>query len=65
MFISSHTEYQLDWNETLQLHEDLTAHICAGQADAAVQSMRAQLDNSLRLSLEAFEQKHAAAAGRT
>jgi len=57
MFISSHTGYQPDWNETLQLHEELTGHICAGHVDKAVQSIRAQLVNSLRLSLAVFEHK--------
>lgn len=65
MFISSHTGYQLDWNETLQMHEELTAHICAGRAEEAVQSITAQLANSLRLSLEVFEQKHVATDGHT
>jgi DNA-binding GntR family transcriptional regulator len=55
MFISSHTEYQPDWNETLQLHEELTRYICAGQVEHAVQSIRAQLVNSLRLSLQVFD----------
>lgn len=63
MFISSHTGYQLDWNETLQMHEELTAHICAGRPEAAVQSMAAQLANSLRLSLEVFEQKRVSPDG--
>ncbi len=61
MFIASHTDYQPDWYETLQMHEELTAHLCAGRADQAVQSIRAQLTNSLRLSLEVFERKRAAA----
>ena len=55
MFMSSQTDYQLDWNETLQLHEELTTYICAGQVDDAVQSIHAQLANSLRLSLQVFE----------
>jgi DNA-binding GntR family transcriptional regulator len=65
VFILSHTAYQLDWNETLQLHEELTAHICAGRAEEAVHSMAAQLTNSLRLSLEVFEQKQGSKDGHT
>lgn len=61
MFISSQTGYQPDWNETLQLHEELTEYICTGQVDKAVQSIRDQMANSLRLSLEVFERKQAAA----
>jgi DNA-binding GntR family transcriptional regulator len=57
MFISKHTAYQPDWNETLQLHEELTEFICAGEVEQAVQSIRAQLGTSLRLSIEVFERQ--------
>lgn len=55
MFISSHTDFQLNWGETLQMHEELTQALCAGNADAAIQSIEGQLNNSLELSQRIFE----------
>ncbi|MCC9074992.1 GntR family transcriptional regulator [Litorilinea aerophila] len=54
LFIATHTEFQTDWTETLQLHEELADAICAGNPKQAAQSMREQLENSLQLSLRVF-----------
>lgn len=54
MFIASHTEFQTNWHETLQMHEALTSAICAGDADRAVKSIEEQLENSRQLSLRIF-----------
>jgi DNA-binding GntR family transcriptional regulator len=59
IFISGHTEFQPDWHETLQMHEDLARAICSGDADRAVNSIERQLANSRQLSLRVFERKHA------
>ena len=57
MFIASQPQFQTDWHETLQLHEDLADAICAGDAEWAARSIGEQLKNSLQLSLRGFEQK--------
>ncbi len=54
MFIASHTEFQTNWHETLQMHEALTSAICAGDAARAVKSIEEQLENSRQLSLRIF-----------
>jgi DNA-binding GntR family transcriptional regulator len=54
MFIASHTEFQTNWHETLQMHEDLANAICAGNPARAVQSIEEQLENSRQLSLRVF-----------
>jgi DNA-binding GntR family transcriptional regulator len=56
VFMGSHTEFQNNWQETLQMHQELTEAICAGDVDRAVESIDGQLQYSLRLSLQAFEQ---------
>ena len=56
VFMASQTEFQFNWDETLQMHQELTDAICAGDVDRAVQSIDDQLQYSLRLSLHAFEQ---------
>ena len=61
MFISIHTEFQPDWQETLQLHEELAAAICAGDPEQAVRSIEAQLANSVQLSLRIFERQQVTA----
>jgi DNA-binding GntR family transcriptional regulator len=58
MFIASHTEFQTNWHETLQMHEELASAICAGHPDHAVKSIEEQLENSRQLSLRVFEQGH-------
>jgi DNA-binding GntR family transcriptional regulator len=58
MFIASQPQFQTDWHETLQLHEDLANAICAGDAEWAARSISEQLKNSLQLSLRGFEQKN-------
>lgn len=58
MFIASQTEFQTNWHETLQLHQELADAICAGDGPQAVKSIEEQLDNSYQLSLRAFERVH-------
>ena len=41
------------WDETLSLHEELVDQILAGNAQRAVQGLRAHLENALRRSLRA------------
>lgn len=55
LFIASHTEFQRNWQETLQMHSELADAICAGAVDRAVQSLEQQLNNSLELSQQVFE----------
>jgi hypothetical protein len=55
MFIASQTEFQSNWHETLQLHQELAAAICAGNVAGAVKSIEEQLANSYQLSVRAFE----------
>jgi len=55
LFISSHTEFQRNWHETLQLHRELTDAICAGAVARAIDSIETQLNNSLELSQQVFE----------
>lgn len=55
LFISSHTEFQGNWEQTLHFHQELTDLICRGDVDAAVQSIETQLSNSLELSQQVFE----------
>ncbi len=56
VFIGSQTIFQDNWQETLQMHQELSDAVCAGDIDRAVQSIDDQLQSSLRLSLQAFEQ---------
>lgn len=56
MFMASQTDYQFNWSETLQMHQELMDAICAGDIDRAVQSIDEQLHYSLRLSLQVFDQ---------
>jgi DNA-binding GntR family transcriptional regulator len=55
LFIASHTEFQRNWQETLQLHQELADAICTGDVAAAVASIETQLNNSLDLSQQVFE----------
>ncbi|MCX6048281.1 MAG: GntR family transcriptional regulator [Chloroflexi bacterium] len=54
MFIASHTEFQTNWHETLQMHEALASAISVGDAARAVKSIEEQLENSRQLSLRIF-----------
>ncbi len=56
VFIGSQTIFQDNWQETLQMHQELSDAVCAGDIDRAVQSIDDQLQSSLRLSLQALEQ---------
>jgi DNA-binding GntR family transcriptional regulator len=62
LFISSHTEFQRNWQETLQLHRELADAICAGNVAAAVLSIESQLNSSLELSQQVFEKLRSQAA---
>jgi len=55
LFISSHTEFQRNWHETLHMHTELTDAICAGAVVEAIQSIEQQLNNSLDLSEKVFD----------
>jgi DNA-binding GntR family transcriptional regulator len=57
MFISRHTNFQTDWQETQQMHQDLADAICAGDAERAVQSIEAQMQNSVHLSYRVFAEQ--------
>jgi len=58
MFIASHTEFQMNWHETLQMHEELANALIAGDGERAMQSIEGQLQQSLQLSLRVFERIH-------
>jgi DNA-binding GntR family transcriptional regulator len=55
MFIASQTEFQTNWHETLQLHQELAEAICTGDGARAIQSIEEQMKNSLQLSLRVFD----------
>lgn len=55
MFIASHTEFQMNWHETLQMHEELADALIAGDGARAMESIEVQLQQSLQLSLRVFE----------
>jgi DNA-binding GntR family transcriptional regulator len=57
MFISRHTNFQTDWQETEQMHQDLADAICAGDAERAVRSIEAQMQNSVQLSYRVFAEQ--------
>jgi DNA-binding GntR family transcriptional regulator len=54
MFISSQPDFQTNWQETYQMHQELTDAICAGDAGRAVRSIEAQMQNSVDLSYRVF-----------
>jgi DNA-binding GntR family transcriptional regulator len=54
MFISSQPDFQTNWQETEQMHQELADAICAGDASQAVRSIEAQMQNSVELSYRAF-----------
>lgn len=54
MFIASQPDFQTNWQETLQLHQDLADAICAGDVERAVRSIEAQMQNSIDLSYRVF-----------
>jgi len=53
MFVASNAEHY-DWNETLQLHQDLVTCINSGDTCAAVRSVERHMDNALHRSLQVF-----------
>jgi DNA-binding GntR family transcriptional regulator len=55
MFIAGQTEFQTNWHETLQLHQELADAICTGDGPGAVKSIEEQLSNSYALSLRVFD----------
>jgi DNA-binding GntR family transcriptional regulator len=54
MFISSQPDFQTNWQETYQMHQELADAICAGDAAQAVRSIEAQMQNSVALSYHVF-----------
>lgn len=54
MFISSQPDFQTNWQETQQMHQELADAICAGDGDQAVRSIEAQMQNSVDLSYRVF-----------
>ncbi len=54
MFISSQPDFQTNWLETLQMHQELADAIYAGDAAQAVRSIEAQMQNSVDLSYRVF-----------
>jgi DNA-binding GntR family transcriptional regulator len=54
MFISSQPDFQTNWQETHQMHQELAEAICAGDAAQAVRSIEAQMQNSVELSYRVF-----------
>jgi DNA-binding GntR family transcriptional regulator len=57
MFISIHTNFQTNWHETHQMHQELTDAICAGDVARAVASLESQMQNSVQLSYQIFAEK--------
>jgi DNA-binding GntR family transcriptional regulator len=51
MFVSNNAD-EFDWQETLHLHEDLTASVNSGDSVAAGRSIERHLDNALQRSLK-------------
>ena len=56
MFMASQTDFQYNWDETLEMHRELTEAICDGDAERAVRSIDEQLQYSVELTLRAYEQ---------
>jgi DNA-binding GntR family transcriptional regulator len=54
MFISSQPDFQTNWHETHQMHQELADAICAGDATRAVRSIEVQLQSSVDLSYRVF-----------
>jgi len=54
IFISSHPDFQNNWQETHQMHQELANAICAGDAEQAIHSIEAQMQNSVELSYRVF-----------
>jgi DNA-binding GntR family transcriptional regulator len=57
MFIDRHVAIQENWEEVLDLHSKLITAICSDNSSAARKAMRQHMDNSLALSLRAFDQR--------
>jgi len=53
MFVANNAE-AFDWNETLDLHDELVTRIISGDTHAAVKSIERHLDNALHRSLQVF-----------
>jgi DNA-binding GntR family transcriptional regulator len=54
MFVASNAEY-LDWNEPLELHQELVDNIIGGNIQQAVQSIQRHLDSALERTLRVLE----------
>ena len=57
IFLASHTEYQENWAETLQLHQNLVQNICAGDVEASKKSIEEHLHRSFELSQKTYSSK--------
>jgi DNA-binding GntR family transcriptional regulator len=57
MFISSQPDFQTNWHETHQMHQELADAPCAADATQAVRSIEAQLQNSVDLSYRVFAEQ--------
>ena len=54
MFVASNAEY-LDWDEPLELHQELVDNITGGNIQQAVQSIQRHLDSALERTLHVLE----------
>ncbi len=57
IFIANQPDFQTNWQETLQMHQELADAICAGDAEQAVRSIEAQMQNSVELSYRVFAEQ--------
>ena len=56
MFLASQTNFQYNWDETLEMHQELTEAICDGDVERSVRSIEEQLQYSVELTLRAYKQ---------
>jgi DNA-binding GntR family transcriptional regulator len=57
MFIATQTQFDDDWNETLELHQRLVGAICAQNLELALDSISEHMQRSVNLALLAFQQR--------
>jgi DNA-binding GntR family transcriptional regulator len=55
MFMNSQTAAKDSWDQTFQLHRELTGHICAGDSERAEDSIERHMEISLTLTRQAFD----------
>lgn len=56
MFLASQTDFHYNWDETLEMHRELTEAVCDGDLVRAVRSIDEQLQYSVELTLRAYQQ---------